>query len=480
MNRVALYVRVSTEEQAREGYSIEAQEQACRDEAVRAGATSITLFRDEGWSGTSVTRPALQDLLARLAEFDAVYVWRLDRLSRSARDWTSILHEMQQQDCGFHSICERVDATTAMGKAMLGVMAVFSEMFIDILRENISIAHEARAAKGLYMGHPPIGYSLAEKGSHQPPPVDPKGAAFVKELFDRCVAGDPIIQLTHWAQTVIAPARAQKWSCVAIRGILANPFYIGKMKFRGQYMDGIHEPIVGYQVFSQVQEVLRLQKPVHPQSRNYTLASILRCGVCGGIMRSFTNKAGGAYSCYQSYTDAQAVRTHTLYTMRRKTDAALWEVTRAVLARVTIEMPAGDDHTEPLLERIAQLEQSLGYNVQAARAAGLPVETFARENDALASELKVLRAQVEQVRADRESDVAQAGIVRSGAPAEPTTNAQRLALMRLLFDRVEVRRGDGGLVVLRFVPREHAQDVFECTLPKRWSAGSGEPVLIGM
>jgi len=85
------YLRVSTEEQAREGLSLSMQEDRSREAALADGCKDIQVFKDDGYSGTPLDRPALQRLLTDPENLDIVYVWKLDRLSRSDRDTANLL-----------------------------------------------------------------------------------------------------------------------------------------------------------------------------------------------------------------------------------------------------------------------------------------------------------------------------------------------------------------------------------------------------
>lgn len=100
----ALYLRVSTEEQAREGLSLSVQEERCREAALADGAEQVRVFRDDGYSGTTLDRPALQELLASLEAVDVVYVWKLDRLSRSVRDMANLTAGFAETGVGLKSV----------------------------------------------------------------------------------------------------------------------------------------------------------------------------------------------------------------------------------------------------------------------------------------------------------------------------------------------------------------------------------------
>ena len=118
--RCAIYTRVSTEEQAEEGYSLAAQDERLRSHAKSEGWAVDKLYMDDGYSAASRNRPALKRLLLDAARrrFDAVLVYRIDRLSRSLKDLIDIVAELGESDVGFKSCTELIDTTRPEGRLM--------------------------------------------------------------------------------------------------------------------------------------------------------------------------------------------------------------------------------------------------------------------------------------------------------------------------------------------------------------------------
>src|SRR5207302_3676022 len=122
------YVRVSTEEQSRDGISLEMQTERIRAYCESQGWALVAIHKDAGVSGTSLQRPGLQELLAHLHGVGAVLVWKVDRLSRRQKHVLSILEDvLEPAGVGFKSVTEPFDTTTPMGKAFLGMLAVFAQ-----------------------------------------------------------------------------------------------------------------------------------------------------------------------------------------------------------------------------------------------------------------------------------------------------------------------------------------------------------------
>ena len=163
--RVALYARVSTEEQATEGYSIDGQIATLTDDCKRKNFQIYKIYKDEGYSGKSTKRPALQELLqdCKFGLFDMVMVWRISRISRKQLDFLSIIDEFERQNVIFYSHTENIDASTPSGKAMLQMMGTFAELERNQIIENVKMAMTQRAKEGKWNGGIVLGYASQNK-----------------------------------------------------------------------------------------------------------------------------------------------------------------------------------------------------------------------------------------------------------------------------------------------------------------------------
>ena len=118
--RCAIYVRVSTDEQAKAGYSLAAQVDRIKSFIRSQGWTATEIYSDDGYSAKDRNRPALKRLLDDASEkrFEAVLVYKIDRLSRRLKDLIEIVEELAHYDVGFKSITELIDTTTPEGRLM--------------------------------------------------------------------------------------------------------------------------------------------------------------------------------------------------------------------------------------------------------------------------------------------------------------------------------------------------------------------------
>ena len=143
--RVFIYVRVSTTEQAEEGYSLGEQEARLRKLCEANDWILVKVYTDGGFSGGNTDRPALQEMIKALekGEADMVLVDKLDRLSRSQFDTLYMIQKVfMPQDVAFVSRAESFDTSTPFGRAMVGILAVFAELDRERIKERMSEGRE--------------------------------------------------------------------------------------------------------------------------------------------------------------------------------------------------------------------------------------------------------------------------------------------------------------------------------------------------
>lgn len=139
MMRVAIYIRVSTEDQAKEGYSLEVQREYLESFAEREGLEIFKIYQDDGISGYTTERPALKQLLkdAKQKKFDLVLVYKIDRFSRNLKDMLNLVDELFKHGVGFKSATEPFDSTTSAGKLMCQQLGSFAEFERNRIAERV-------------------------------------------------------------------------------------------------------------------------------------------------------------------------------------------------------------------------------------------------------------------------------------------------------------------------------------------------------
>ncbi len=308
--RIGLYIRVSTEEQAEnpEG-SIRNQEERLRQTVKLKNMEGnfgeiVEVFLDRARSGKDTKRPALQRMLTaiRNREINLVMSTELSRVSRSIKDFADIWEMMQECECGFQSLRENFDTTTAAGEMVLYTMANIAQFERRQVSERVSANFQARAARGLYNGGSvPFGFRLIpEKPGYLD--IHPEEAEHVRQVFKayieikslhrtakflnekgiklcRKMQGGGTIRLGHFIHDTV-------------HKILQNKAYIGvrvyQAKGETREAQAVWPAIVDPKVFQRAQELLkkgpRKSRPFTDVRYPYTLTGLLFCAECGDRM----------------------------------------------------------------------------------------------------------------------------------------------------------------------------------------------------
>ena len=156
------YIRVSTEDQAREGVSLDNQEAKIKSYASLNDLELVEVIRDEGASGKSLDRAGMIRLLDMVQEgiVDAVIVYKLDRLSRKTIDTLNLIEKIEGQGIAFHSISEKVDTKSATGKFFLTIISAMAQMERDLIAERTKDALSHKKDKGEWCGRIPFGFRV--------------------------------------------------------------------------------------------------------------------------------------------------------------------------------------------------------------------------------------------------------------------------------------------------------------------------------
>ena len=283
MSVAACYVRVSTENQ-KENYSIEEQKSRLRAFCKAKDIVIGKMYVDGGYSGGNLRRPALQELLRRLPEYDLVIVYKLDRLSRSQKDTLMLIEDyFLARKVDFISVCENFDTSPPLGRAMIGMLSVVAQLEKEQITERFTMGRIARAKNGYYHGGPtaPVGYDYVDGRLI----VNEKKARQVRELFERFCRGASIHDC--WLHMQARYGASGGWSSeTQIRHVLVNEVYLGKVKFQGESYPGLHPPVIPEELFSRAQALLQERKSSlsagsRPFAPRTLLSGLLICGQCG-------------------------------------------------------------------------------------------------------------------------------------------------------------------------------------------------------
>jgi site-specific DNA recombinase len=296
MTVAAGYVRVSTEEQAREGYGLAAQRQAVRSYCAAQGWELVEVYADAGRSGKSVRgREELARLLADAGagRFQRVVFWKLDRLARNLRDLLDICDRLEALEIGIVSIQEAIDTGTPAGRMVRSFLGAVAEFEREVITERIKAGIAEKARQGELVGPLPLGYTRDKSGAITP---DRVVAPLIRDAFARYATGGySLREMAHWANEL--GLRSLEGNCIdrlSMRKILTNVAYTGQVAFHrrrggGVVARGKHPSIVDAALFANVQETLTRRRrhtpPARPFGRDaYPLTGVAVCHACGAPM----------------------------------------------------------------------------------------------------------------------------------------------------------------------------------------------------
>lgn len=309
MKSIAIYCRVSTQEQAAEGYSIGEQQSGLSIFCAAHDWKVAHVYSDPGYSGAKLQRPAIQQLIRDCSYglFDAVLVYKLDRLSRSQKDTLYLIEDIFNANrVGLVSMCENFDTQSPFGRAMIGILSVFAQLERDQITERMTMGRIGRAKAGYFAGgsRPPIGYVYTKTAGSdkQMLAIDEYEAAQVRKIFSLFLEGSTLKEICGYMHDRYT-TRYGDWSHVStVSRILRDRIYVGEVSFSGKWYRGTHEAIIDQDTFDHVQRKydLYLGTTAGTFSQNFKgsqlLTGMIFCGQCGAHCHTKSWRNHGKHS----------------------------------------------------------------------------------------------------------------------------------------------------------------------------------------
>ena len=343
--KTALYLRVSTEDQAKEGYSLQVQREVLEAFAKKEGFEVYKVYSDDGISGYTSDRPALNALLAdaKSGKFGLVLVSKLDRFSRNLRDLLNLVDELCSYGAGFKSAGEPFDTTTSAGKLMFQQLGSFAEFERNRIAERVFPGMVKGVQQGNWQGarYAPYGYTYNKAAKLLE--IAPDEAEVVRRIYALYLEGKSTLAIgATLTKKGVRNRKGNYFGTKVIGDILKNPIYTGKIVWNTHHYDktkktpkgykyvknpanqvitaqGKHTPIISDEAFAQAQQ-LRAEKRIalhRAKPGDYLLSGLLFCGNCN-------HKFIGASSVSNHRTKATkkwyrcSSRTHSYATCRNK------------------------------------------------------------------------------------------------------------------------------------------------------------------
>ena len=304
-----VYIRVSTEDQAREGFSLGEQKEKLLQLCSFKDLEVYKVYKDAGISAKDMEhRPQFQEMLQDIKEGKINYIiaYKLDRITRSVRDLEELISVLEQYNCFLLCYRDDVNTSTSNGRFFVRMLTVLSQLEIEIVSERTKFGLNGAIKSGHIPGQRPFGYTKSEDKKMI---VDNATRPYVEKIFDMYLEGKSFQQIANYfKENNIYPKK--KWHDTTIQKIIDNKIYMGdyeQYKRIGKqenlepivYMN-IVEPIISRAKWEECQKQKERNQRTYTRDRIYTFFQRLKCPSCSHIMKC--KGSGGTKRKYMYYT----------------------------------------------------------------------------------------------------------------------------------------------------------------------------------
>jgi site-specific DNA recombinase len=385
--RCAIYTRKSTDEGLDQAFnSLDAQRESCvafiQSQKHEGWTVSLTPYDDGGFSGGTLQRPALQQLLADIeaGQIDVIVVYKVDRLTRALSDFAKLVEIFDRRGISFVSITQQFNTTTSMGRLTLNVLLSFAQFEREVIGERVRDKIAASKKKGMWMGGmPPLGYDVKDRKLV----VNDEEARTVIGIYQRYLALKSVRALKEaLADAGIRSKRrlrpdgneygGQQLSRGALYLMLQNRIYRGEIAHKGKSYPGEHPAIIEQPLWDEVQAMLaqnRIERATGACAKHPSLLAGLVFDETGGrLTPTYAVKKGTRYRYYVStglLTGAKKERSNGLRIPAGNLEGLVIDRLRTFFADPGAVLDAVDDESgggsgqRQLIERSRQAAEEL-------------------------------------------------------------------------------------------------------------------------
>lgn len=292
--RCGIYVRVSTDDQRDNGYSIDSQLRMIKEYCEKNNYSIIDVYNDAGYSGKDLMRPEMQRLLADIKskKIDKLIAIKVDRLTRNNYDGFWLLNYCEEHDVKIELILEPYDVSTANGEMIFGMNLVFGQRERKEIGARTKRAMEEMALEKIHPSKAPYGYIRNKETGHLE--IEPIEAQVVKDIFELCKQGNSTRNIATIMKDNNAYLKQGKWASDRVYKILTNSIYIGIFEY-GKYkrksqdilkVENYCEPIIDETTWNATRNVLVKNKHSNYGEYIHLFSGLVKCPICGNIMSS--------------------------------------------------------------------------------------------------------------------------------------------------------------------------------------------------
>lgn len=399
--RVAIYIRVSTDRQAKEGDSLEAQEEALEKYCKEHKYKIVDKYIDGGESGQKITRTNLQRMLEDVKQnkIDLIVMTKLDRWFRNIADFYKVIEIIKAHNTDWKTIWEDYDTTTASGEFWLNMNLSMGQLEAKRTSERINevFDYKYNIQKTVCTGQPPFGYKINEEKKLI---VDENKKPIIQSLFKHYIKTNNLCETTKWFS-----ATYEKKSIYSIRKYLKNPIYIGKFKRTktGEIIDDYAPRIIEDDLFYKAQRLLNIniKKQVgNPNSKKhnakpYIFSGLLICKECGHTLSGKSNtNSRHYYNCRYHYfkkcNNEKCINEEWLENYLLK------EIT-SILQKRKLEILNINSQEKNIVDNTKQLKKKLN------KLTNLYLEEMI-DIDYYKEEYKLIKAQIDNIQKQKQED----------------------------------------------------------------------------
>ncbi len=411
--KAAIYVRVSTDIQAREGFSIVAQIKLIREYCTKNDIEIIKEYCDEGLSAKHDNinkRPALQEMLkdGEKGLFDTILVHKYDRFARNVELSQRVKKQLSKANIKLISITEPLE-DSPMGFFVGGIHELLSEYYIRNLSKEVKKGMNERASQGLYMGRLPYGYYLDNKVIK----VNEHEADTVKKVFELYNSGMGTAKISRILNELKIPQQygGCNWQCFPVRKILHSKSYIGTMCWNGEEYENVFPRIIDDEVFQLTQMQLEQRGTTFTQRKKhydeFVLLGVLRCDECGATMRvKENNKKKSCRKWVYICSHAANKKTRCTHTAYHDINAVEKAVDKYIFNDLLKQYDFSDhqktiDNNDILYKRLDKINKDLEKALQCFYNEVFTMEEYKIQKDNLTSLKGEIEAELSRSKEDK-------------------------------------------------------------------------------
>ena len=415
--RTGIYVRVSTDDQKENGFSIDSQLRMLKEYCDKNNYDIIGVYDDGGYSGKTLMRPAMQQLLKDIKDhkLDRLVAVKTDRLSRSNLDGFWLLNYCEENDVKIELILEPYDVSTANGEMMFEMNLVFGQRERKEIGARTRRALDEMALERVHPAKAPFGYTRNPDTGHLE--INPVEAVSIRRLFDLCKSGKSIRNIAQVLNKEHAYLNCSNgvWKAARVEKILNNKIYIGIFEF-GKYkrkqeeiltVEDYCEPIIDMDTWNKTRNIIKKNKHPNYGTFVHTFSSLVKCPLCGEILassQSYKTRGGKRKTYFHLRCKNSKCSGYNYHYNCEKIEDALIrvldELTRYMIENkyeIMITNTSYNKDIDKIDKAIIKLEEQEKKLVDLYLESNINVQVINKKNEKLKKDIDGLKKQKEQL-----------------------------------------------------------------------------------